>query len=81
MLTKFTLFKLAIEKNGQMGVVEREKDFDLILTEIGRYLTSDEQAAVTFMKYLNMPSKPSIELACLKDRLYRAHEQAMSGWV
>lgn len=81
LFTKFVFFKLALEQSDMSGEVERQRDFDLILTEIGRYMTSDEQAALTFMKYLNMASEPSQDLACLKERLYKAHESAMCGRV
>jgi protein transport protein SEC31 len=42
LLKKFTLFKLALETNGNRGLVENNQDFALILTEIGRYMASDE---------------------------------------
>ena len=54
LLQKFTLFKLALESQGHRGELEGNQDFAMVLTEIGRYMTSDEQAAITFMKYLNL---------------------------
>ena len=76
------LTKLAIEASNNKGVnVECNEDFNHILAEVGNYLTSDEQAAVLYIKYLSLTNRGSVEVAALKERLYRAHEPSMYGRI
>ena len=54
LLQKFILLKLALESRGSSGSIETNEDFNQILYEVGNYLTSDEAAAVAYIKYLNL---------------------------
>lgn len=57
LLQKFILMKLALEScNNSAQKIEQNEDFNQILAEVGNYLTSDEQSAVGYIKYLNMSS-------------------------
>ena len=49
----------------------------MILAEIGRYMTTTEEASAMFMKYMMLPSQPTQELASLQDQIYNANEQTM----
>ena len=75
--------KLALEScNTPVSVITSNEDFNQILAEVGNYLTSDERAAISCMKYLSMSSpNSSLEVEMLKERLYQAHIVAMTGIV
>ena len=47
--------------------------------EVGNYMTSDENAAIMYIKYLRLSNNTTIDVAALNDRLYKAHENAMYG--
>lgn len=44
-------------------------------------MTSDEQAALAFIKYLSLSKGTTIEVALLRDRIFRAQEDVMYGRV
>ena len=44
-------------------------------------MTSDEQSAVMFMRYLNLSNNASSDVAILKNRIYHAHEKVLHGRV
>jgi len=44
-------------------------------------LTSDEQAAINFMKYLTMSKSASLDVQLLRERLYKANEFEMFNKV
>jgi len=80
LLQKFILMRLALQSaNNQNNGIEQNDDFNQVLAEVGNYLTSDEQAAVMYIKYLNLSQNSTLEVAALRDRLYHAHEDAMYG--
>ena len=80
LLQKFVLFRLALESCGsRTGLLEANEDFNTVLAEVGRYMTSSEEAATMFMRFLLLPTQPSHEVASLKDRIFQAHEYAMQG--
>lgn len=80
LLQKFMLTKLALEaSNNKGGNIESNDDFNHILYEVGNYLTSDEQSALLYIKYLSMSNRATIEVASLRERVYRANETAMYG--
>ena len=79
LLQKFVLFKLALEASGSRAGLEANEDFNTVLAEVGRYMTSSEEAATMFMRFLLLPGQPSREVASLKDRVFQAHEYAMQG--
>ena len=82
LLQKFVLFKLALESCGSPGSqtgLEANEDFNIVLAEVGRYMTSSEEAATMFMKFLLLPTQPSHDVASLKDRIFQAHEYAMQS--
>ena len=83
LLKKIILMKLALEScNTPVSVITSNEDFNQILAEVGNYLTSDERAAISCMKYLSMSSpNSSLEVEMLKERLYQAHIVAMTGIV
>ena len=81
LLRKFMLLKFALETSAggkSSGMIEANEDFNQILAEVGNYLTSDELAAVGYIKYLNMSNGSVVSVAALKDRMFRAHESAMT---
>lgn len=80
LLQKFMLTKLALEASNNKGAnIESNDDFNHILYEVGNYLTSDEQSALLYIKYLSMSNRATIEVASLRERVYRANETAMYG--
>jgi len=80
LLQKFMLTKLALEASNNKGTnIESNDDFNHILYEVGNYLTSDEQSALLYIKYLSMSNRVTIEVASLRERVYRANETAMYG--
>ena len=42
--------------------IEANEDFNQVLAEVAGYLTSNEQAAVNFMKYLSLSKAASVEV-------------------
>ena len=44
-------------------------------------MTSDEQAAISVIRYLNLSNSTTSDVATLRDRIYHAHEKAMYGRV
>jgi len=80
LLQKFILMKLALEESSkQKAALEANDDFNQVLAEVAGYLTSDEQCAISFMKYLTTSKSASLEVQLIRDRIYRAHEVAMYG--
>ena len=79
LLQKFVLFRLALESCGSRSGLEANEDFNIVLAEVGRYMTSSEDAATMFMKFFLQSTQPNQEVASLKDRIYQAHEFAMQG--
>lgn len=59
LLQKFVLFKHALEACGNRVAFNGNDDFSLVLEEVGRYMTTTEEAATMFMKYLMLPSQPT----------------------
>ena len=78
---KFMLTKLALEasNNNKQVNIESNDDFNHILAEVGNYLTTNEQAAVLYVKYLSLSNRATLEVSALRERLYRAHEVVMYG--
>ena len=76
---KFALTRLAlVESNSSVSAhITTFDDFNKILAEVGGYLTSDEQAAIVYMNYLNH-SGASLEVNLLRDRLYQSNEGVMA---
>ena len=82
LLQKFILLKLAFEQGGSgTQGIDSNADFNQVLVEVAGYLTSDEQAAISFMKYLTMSKNASIEVKLLSEQLYRANEMTMQNRV
>ena len=80
LLQKFILMKLALESAKNKGVhIESDENFNQIMYEVGNYMTSDENAAIMYIKYLRLSNNTTIDVAALNDRLYKAHENAMYG--
>ena len=80
LLQKFILMKLALESAKSKGAhIEADENFNQIMYEVGNYMTSDENAAVMYIKYLRLSNNTTIDVAALNDRLYKAHENAMYG--
>ena len=78
LLSKFVMLKLALESCRSPSGLGANEDFSLVLAEVGSYMTSSEEAATMFMKFLLLPSQPcSGNVAALQDRIYTAHESAM----
>ena len=70
--------KLALESARNKGVhIEADENFNQIMYEVGNYMTSDENAAVMYIKYLRLSNNTTIEVSALNDRLYKANENAM----
>ena len=59
--------------------IEANEDFNQVLAEVAGYLTSDEQAAVGFMKYLSLSKAASLDVQLVRDRLFKANEIIMGG--
>ena len=63
LLKKFMLTKLALEASNNKHVnIESNDDFNHILAEVGNYLTTDEQAAVLYIKYLSLSNRATLEV-------------------
>ena len=76
------LTKLALEASNNKGAnIECNEDFNYILAEVGNYLTSNEQAAVMYIKFLSMSNRASLEVAALRERIYRANESVLYGRI
>lgn len=74
--------KLALESAKNKGThIEADENFNQIMYEVGNYMTSDENAAMMYIKYLRLSNNTTIEVAALNDRLYKAHENVMYGRV
>ena len=74
--------KLALESARNKGVhIETDENFNQIMYEVGNYMTSDENAAIMYIKYLRLSNNTTIEVSALNDRIYKAHENAMYGRV
>lgn len=59
LLQKFMLTKIALESSSNGQTVDSNEDFNHVLAEVGNYLTSDEQAALLFIKYLSLSNRAS----------------------
>ena len=81
LLQKFILLKLALESAQSKTNLAVNDDFNQILAEIAHYMTSDEQAALTIVKYLSLSNSNSNDAAIVKQRIYIAHERALYGRV
>ena len=79
LLQKFILLKLALESVSGKTNISANEDFNQILYEVGTYMTSDEQSAVMFMRYLNLSNSASSDVAILRNRIYHAHEKVLHG--
>ena len=69
------MLKLALEaQSNKTANIEAHDDFNQVLAEVAEYLTSDEQAAIGFMKYLCLSKSASLEVQLVRERLYKANE-------
>jgi len=68
---KLMLFKKVLHGRNE-ETLEADRDFNIVLTEIARYLTVGEERIILAMKYL-CASRSQYQ-AISKDRLYRANQ-------
>jgi len=63
--------------NGQQEILELEndKDFNIVLAEIARYLTTTEERVIIAMRFLCLSRQPTADVAIAKDRLYKSNSQ------
>jgi hypothetical protein len=53
--------------------LENDKDFNIILAEIARYLTATEERVMVAMRYLCLSRQPTPDVAMAKDRLFKSN--------
>lgn len=80
---RYILFKLAIEGSSSRRHQEfdQNEDYNNVLADISRYLTSQTDLATLALKYLSFSSGPTDEVLCLKDRIFNSNFSTFNGRV
>lgn len=60
-------------KQQEINDLESDKDFNIVLAEIARYLTGTEERVMLAMRFLCLSRQPTADVAIAKDRLYKSN--------
>ena len=74
---------MAIESSngGRNKSFDQNENYNVVLVEVSRYLTSQAELAILALKYLSFSSGPTHDVLCLKDRIYNSNFTILNGRV